>query len=307
MRDTKDNKMTDNNPNKNHRQEQNQEHSQGKLAEQLQGKNTIEAALILALEFVCRFGEDWGTVADLTSHLMPRGRANTWPMLDRNINFFCRYFYDTWETNEDKIVFFDEVRFILQSLPMRRDYKTDLEKYKITKPEAAAEYFSLCSLCWRSVFRLPLEKKTPLCHLHDLPSTYPEYRKRMRLKKHVQTLKYALLKSQPPLNLAKDLKTEPNDYVLSLCTKEDSPFPYLAKYLRSLSLPLNSNKEILQALEHPIYLNRVPSMEAQAWEYYIEDKAEHFKENFLKLITAEAWLRAEAEHKHGGKRNRKKE
>ncbi|MDL2268600.1 hypothetical protein LJC71_11500 [Desulfosarcina sp. OttesenSCG-928-A07] len=276
------------------------------LREQLQGKNTIEAALFLSLEFVCRFGENWGIVSDLATHLLPKGRANSWAMLDRNINLFCKRFYGTWEQDEDKISFWDEVRFVLQTLPMKRDYKIDSEKqeekYKLPNPESAAKYFVPCSLCWRSVYRLPLEKYTPLCHLHDIPSTFPEYRKRKRLKKHVEILKLKLIKSLPPLtDVKRKLGTEPSDYVKSLCLNSEY-LPHLAKYLCSLSLPLNSNKEILEALEHPIYLNKIGAFKAQAWKYYLDDKAKHFLENYLKILAAEAWLRAEAEHKHGGKR-----
>ena len=42
----------------------------------------------------------------------------------------------------------------------------------------------------------------------------------------------------------------------------------------------------------------------QAWESYVEYYGAHFEKNYRRLILAEAWLRAEAEHRHGGARSK---
>ena len=224
-------------------------------------------------------------------------------MLDRNMNHFCKQFYENWQEHQDKIEFFDKVRNALEALPMRQDYKLPEKRAEYPTSEEAAAHFATCSLCWHSVYRRPLEKKTPLCHLHDMPSNLPEYRKRARIKKQTEVIRLSLLKSLPPLALVKQVQgAELNAYLLSLCLNPSGSLAYLAKYLHSLSMPLSSGKEILQALEHPIYFKRISSLEAAAWEYHFEDKGKHFKLNYIKILTAEAWLKAETEHTHGGKR-----
>ena len=88
------------------------------LNQALQGKNTLEASQILAEAFFRRFGGKWGEVTEIQKSLVPRGKAVSWSGLDRNINLFCKQFYATWETDADKLGFWDEVRFLLHDLPM---------------------------------------------------------------------------------------------------------------------------------------------------------------------------------------------
>ena len=254
------------------------------------------------MEFTERFGLTWGMGANVMKKLLPEGKASSWGMLDQNINHFCKQFYESWQEHQDKIDFFDNARFILKTLPMRQDYKLPENKQEYPTPEEAAANFATCSLCWRSVYRRPLEKKTPLCHLHDMPSNLPEYRKRTRMKKQAESIRLSLLKSLPPLTLVKEQGAELNDYLQSLCLNLSGPLLNLAKYLHSLSMPLSSGQDILRASEHPIYFNRISPLEVQAWEYHFEDNGKHFKLNYIKLLTAEAWLRVGAERKHGGKR-----
>lgn len=269
----------------------------------LNGKNTIEAALILSSEFVRRFGLDWGTPAEIAKALMPRGKANTWSALDKNINMFCKQFYASWETDAEKLNFWDEVRFTFSSLPMKRDYKPNEDREDYSSPQFIAQFFDTCSLCWRSVLRKPLEKKTPLCHLHDIPSTTPEYRKRARTKARAEAIKLELIKSLPPLfHLKKEMGEELNSYVKALCLNKSGALPHLASYLHSLDMPLGTGREIMNALEAPIYHKKLSSLIAEAWEFYLDDRGQHFRLNYIKILTAEAWLRAEVERKHGGKR-----
>ena len=200
----------------------------------LRGKNTLELAHMLAQEFTDSFGEEWGTKEEIVGKLVPKGKAPSWTMLDRNMNVFCRQFYETREENEDKINFFDRIRFQLYELPMKLNYKTkEIEEISLT-PEKFAENFTTCSLCWRSVLQKPRERKTALCHLHDIPSSYPEYRRRSRMKKQVEDIRLKLLKSLPALT---KLKLEDginlDEYVKSLCLSEQSPLTQLAKYLQS--------------------------------------------------------------------------
>ncbi|MDR1397680.1 MAG: hypothetical protein LBJ14_08115, partial [Desulfarculales bacterium] len=127
-------------------------------AQDLAGKNTMQVAHFLAEEFVNRFGEDWGTKTEVAKKLLPRGRASSWGTLDRNITTFCKQFYTTWQTDTDKVKFFDEVRFVLEALPQKLDYKPVEHKAEYGTREDMAEHFVFCSLCWRSVARKPLEK-----------------------------------------------------------------------------------------------------------------------------------------------------
>jgi len=277
----------------------------------LTGKNTIETARIISNALVRRFGEEDGSEVIITHKLIPKGKAPTWASLDRNINLLCKPFYESYEQNEDKIAFIDEIRFILQNLPMRRDYKLPPDKPELSNPRKIAEHFTTCTLCWRSVFKHPHRKTKALCHLHDIPSTHPEYRKRQRLKKHQETIKLSLLKSLPPLfqirrELTTEKGTELNDYVKSLCLNEDSPLRHLANYLQTLSknknIPLIMSKDILDALEYPIYTGKQPKTLKEAFEIHLADQTKHFRLSYLRLLTAEAWLRAETEHSQGGKR-----
>lgn len=268
---------------------------------QLTSKNTIEVARLITHEFITLYGEEWGSYDEIMSRLLPKGRACSWNTLDRNINIFCKQFYNSWEKDSDKIEFFDELRFFLVSLPQRKDYKIDETKEQFLNPEYISRYFTTCSLCWRSVLQKPLEKKTPLCHLHDLPSTHSEYRKLARLKKYVATTNLHLLKTQPPL-ITKKLGTEPNDYILELCLNKEGSLPHLANYLHALSLPLETEQELIRALEYPIHLDKVSTLVQKTWVFYINDRAKHLKFIYLQIINAEAWLQVINERKHGGKR-----
>lgn len=284
------------------------------LRQTLIGKNTLESARILANEFVKRFGSEYGSVSSLMDALLPKGRACSWSMLDRNISIFCKQFYawqnnkdseesNDWERDREKLEFLDKVRFLLGELPHKRDYKLNPDKAIFLSPEHAAEHFVTCSLCWRSVLKHPLEKTTPLCHTHDLPSTHSEYRKRQRLKKYIESIRQELLNTLPPLTQIKlKLRLNLNSYVHSLCTCSDTPLPHLYKYLQSLGMPLTTGKDILYALESPIAFNRLSKFTTETWEYYLNDRGEHIRLTYTQLLTAEAWLRVESEHTHGGKR-----
>jgi hypothetical protein len=277
------------------------------IHELFSGKNTLETARILADVFVTRFGEHWGTKEDILKHLLPKGRANTWANLDKHINIFCKQFYPNHEEHTEKIKFLDEARFIIQNLPQKQDYKPTENKQDYKTPQETAHHFVTCSLCWRAVLRQPLEKKTPLCHIHDLPSTNPTYRRRTRIKGQVELRKLQLLKSLPGLmGLRHDNKTDLDRYVQELCLNPACPLPYLTSYLHSLkqpplNLPLQTGKDVLQALEHPIYPKLPPHIQ-EAWNYYLDDRGKHFHLNYIKILTAEAWLEIDAKHQHGGKR-----
>jgi hypothetical protein len=94
----------------------------------------------------------------------------------------------------------------------------------------------------------------------------------------------------------------PAGYVWALCVDENSPLPHLVKHLKSLNMPLDSVENIVRALEHPVYLEKVDTPVRQAWEFYFEDRGAYLERHFKRVLLAEAWLRADAEHKHGGKR-----
>jgi hypothetical protein len=269
------------------------------------GKNTLEAARVLADIFVTRFGQAWGVRGEILKRLLPKGRASSWAELDRHLSSFCRQFYG-YEENAEKIEFLDKARFVIQSLPQRQDYKLDENKEEYPTPEETAYHFATCSLCWRAVMRRPLEKKTPLCHIHDLPSTNSEYRRRARMREQVEQRKLELVKALPGFfGLRHRDNVDLDSYLYGLCLNPDSLL-YLAEYLHSLScpplsLPLQTAKNILEALEHPIY-HRLPPHIREAWDCYLEDRGKHFKLNYVKILSAEAWLEVDAKRQHGGKR-----
>ncbi len=266
------------------------------------GKNTLEVARIIAEIFTLQFGCQGGTKDEILKTLLPKGRANTWSNLDKHINLFCKQFYQKYEQNAKEIQFLDNVRYILEDLPQRQKYRLPESKEEYPTAQATAEHFITCSLCWRSVAQKPLEKKTPLCHIHDLPSSSNEYRRRARMKVQVVNDIVKLTKSLPTLWEIKRSGQNLNEYLKGLCLNPESPLPYLVKYLQSLNLPLETEKDILQALEYPVYYHKIPLHIKEAWDFYMEDRSKHFKLNYIKLLTAEAWLQADAERKHGGRR-----
>ncbi|GHV52293.1 hypothetical protein FACS1894206_00800 [Deltaproteobacteria bacterium] len=78
--------------------------------------------------------------------------------------------------------------------------------------------------------------------------------------------------------------------------------PYLVEYLKSLKILLVTGKDILIALEQPVYIHTLSPLMVEAWEFHFEDKGSHFELNYLKLLWCEAWLRVEAGYMHGRKR-----
>jgi hypothetical protein len=277
------------------------------LYEIFNGKNTLESARILAETFVARFGDRWGTKGDILKQLLPKGRASTWSDLDRHIHLFCRQFYADNKEHSEKIEFFDQARFAIQDLPQRQDYKLFDGKEEYATPQATAHHFVLCSLCWRSVARQVNEKKTPLCHVHDLPSTNAERRRRARMRSRVEEARLRLVKALPSLWGLRQRQVDLNSYLQDLCLNPQGPLPYLASYLQSLSrsplnLPLQSGKDILQAIEHPVYFHKISHHIQEAWDCYLDDRSQHFKLNYVKILTAEAWLEVDAQRQHGGQR-----
>jgi len=291
------------------------------LRERLLGKNTLQAGKILAEEFVKRFGEKDGTAEEVAKKLLPSGRATRWEDLDRNITLFCKRFYGTWDvfaTGEDgteqrigeitrnddaQVEFFDKVRYVLYSLPRQRDYKLPEQKAEYTTPSDIARNFVPCFLCWRSVARKPREKKTPLCHIHDLPSTHTEYRRRKRLRARMLEIQRELKRTvKTPAWVKQNTKIHPRDFFASMCISPNGYFPYLVQYLQSLGMPLNELEDIMKALEHPVYFDKLSDLMKEAWQFHFDDLGAYFELNYNRLIRAESWLQAEAEYQHGGKR-----
>jgi len=138
-----------------------------------------------------------------------------------------------------------------------------------------------------------------LCHLHDIQSTSPEYRRRKHLKRFIGDIVALLKKAIKPPH---EVKCHPAWYVRALCVSEDSYLHYLPKHLKSLKMPLTPVENLVRALEHPVYLEKLDKPVRQAWEFYFEDRGAYLEHHFTRVLLAEAWLWADAYHKHGGKR-----
>lgn len=281
------------------------------LLERLFGKNTRQAARILAEEFVARFGTVSGTVHLLTKRLSLSGKAGTWAELGERILAVCKQDKDSWEIahltekriDSEEELFFYRVLDLIDALPKRRDYKASEKKAGYDDPKKIAESFVACELCWRSVPRLAHTKKIHLCHLHDVPSTSPAYRRRKHLQKYTSDFLEQLKQSVDAPDIAEQkFGYHPAGYVWALCVDANSPLRHLVGYLKSLAMPLDSIENLVRALEHPVYLDKLDEPLRQAWEYYFEDRGAYFERHFKRVLLAEAWLRADAEHKHGGKR-----
>ena len=281
------------------------------LMERLFGKNTIQAARIIAEEFVARFGTISGTVDLLTRRLMPSGRASTWADLEGRIFEICKWDMGAWEIAhlDEKLLNIEEELFlyrvvdVILALPKKRDYIRSENKIDFNDPKSIADNFTTCELCWRSVPRLTHRKKIHLCHLHDIPSTAPEYRRRKRFQENIHRIAIRLKNCMPPpLVVGRRYGVRPDIYTMELCLSPDGPLTYLVDYLKSLKMPLRTGEDFLRALEHPVYWDKLDERLTRAWEFYFGDRGIYFEWHYTRIVLAEAWLRAEAAHQHGGNR-----
>jgi hypothetical protein len=283
------------------------------LLARLFGKNTRQATRIIAEEFVARFGEVSGTVDQLIRRLAPPGRARTWGELEERMSKMCwvdncfwiRHLKKQPDVPEQEL-FFLRVKDVIGALAKKRDYKvaekTSGKKVVYDSPKNIADSFVTCELCWRSVPKLVHTKKIHLCHLHDIPSTSPMYKRQKYLQEYVDGIvKQLKLYVLPPF-MVEGKGHHPAAYVWALCVDKNSPLPHLVNYLQSLNMPLDSVENIVRALEHPVYLDKFDEPVRQAWEFYFEDRGAYLERHYPRVLLAEAWLRADAEHKHGGKR-----
>ena len=286
------------------------------LLERLFGKNTRQATRIIAEEFVARFGEVSGTVDMLTKRLSPSGRAGTWVELEERMSKICWVDNCPWSIRHldkqpdvpEEELFFLRVQDVISALPKRRDYiileKKSGQEIAYDNPKNIAEHFVTCDLCWRSVPKLVHTKKIHVCHLHDIPSTSPSYRRQKSLQKYIDGIVGQLKSSVMDPFTAGHKGYHPAGYVWALCVDGNSPLPHLVNYLKSLSMPLDSVENVVRALEHPVYLDKFDAQVRQAWEFYFEDRGAYLERHYPRVLLAEAWLRADAEHTHGGKRDR---
>lgn len=291
------------------------------LRDALIGKNSIQAVKIIAAEFEAHFEGKGRTAKDIIRALTPRGKAVSWVTLDKNITDLCQGFSqmadmlekqrkflgegweDMPEVQHRQIDFFDKVRLILRSLPRKKDYKLPEEATDYSSPNDKARGFETCFLCWRSVPRTRQEKKTPLCYAHDMMSTSKEYRRRKNMRKRMLEILAKLENTIPtPADIRQSRKVHPRDFYLREIRVLNGYFPALAEYLLELNILVESEGDLIRALEQPIPFDKLSDADKAAWGFHFEDFGAYFELNYERLLLAEAWLRAEGEYKHGGKR-----
>jgi hypothetical protein len=127
------------------------------------------------------------------------------------------------------------------------------------------------------------------------------------MKGQVEEARLRLVKALPSLWELRQRQVDLTSYLQDLCLHLQGPLPYLASYLQSLSrpplnLPLQTGREILQAIEYPVYFSKILPHIKEAWDCYLDDRSQHFELNYVKILTAEAWLEVDAKRQHGGKR-----
>lgn len=267
------------------------------LYERLLGKNTLQAARIIADEYICRFGEQEEIAKELLQAMIPKGRASSWDDLDLHITSLCKPFTETLESFINKVKrlhFFDSIRYLLRELPQRKDYRPENEKY----------HFTTCSFCWRSAPRSSTHNRRPLCDVHNIDSTNSEYRRRKRLAKRIHDIWSNILNTVPSLRWVREnTSINPQDFYLDMCRYKGGYLPYLSDYLHSLLLPLNCPKDVILALEHGVYLSKMSPAKRHAWDRHIDFLANNLYWKYHGTIfIAEAWLQADAECKPRGKR-----
>jgi len=291
--------------------------SEVELRNRLLGKNTQQAARIIVEEFDRRFGFVPKESESLLGKIMPEGRATTWEELCQRIELFCKEFYTISEDNSSDIVwedvyrldidyarpnYFERVLCVIESLPILTKWNIS-RKNKFETTFDVYRHFSECRMCWRSVPKLHTSRNFSLCSVHNLYSTTDEYRKKRRLEEKVARLVLELRSIVPtPVWVRQNINKDRSDYFADLCVDENGMLPNLARYLNCLGMPLDNHNNILRALEYPAYCKCENDMISAAWELYFENMGKIFWCNYMKLLRAEAWLRAEAECTRGRKR-----
>jgi hypothetical protein len=105
-----------------------------------------------------------------------------------------------------------------------------------------------------------------------------------------------------PADVREENKLHPRDFYLREIRVLNGHFPALAEYLYELNPRVRSENDLIRALEHPIPFDKLTDAEKAAWEFHFADFGAYFELNYERMLLAEAWLRAEAEYTHGGKR-----
>lgn len=105
-----------------------------------------------------------------------------------------------------------------------------------------------------------------------------------------------------PADVRQNSKLHPRDFYLREIRVLNGHFPALAEYLHELNPRVETPDDLVRALEYPIPFDKLMDAEKAAWEFHFEDFGAYFELNYERMLLAEAWLRAEAEYKHGGVR-----
>ena len=279
------------------------------LREELLGKNTIQAVEILARTYEATFEGAGGSAQEVRGILNPYGRAMHWEELDYNICQFCKYLRVTYGVRmgqKDSLLgeyyaitsdiqlqhnFWDDVRYVLYSLPRRLDYKVDEQGFNTTYNIAN---FRTCSLCWRSVLRWP-SKRPPLCHIHaKWDKRGSAYRARLRLQKKYAELWDGVRETVPNKHVVKfEMGKNPKEYYAELVLDKHGTLGHVAKYLHSLHVPLDNPTDIARALDEPLSFLEEDAVKT-LWSQYFEDFGSHFNMMYLRLVGAETWLAVES-------------
>ena len=291
------------------------------LRTELIGKNTIQAINIIAKEFIQRF--ECKSVQEITRAFMPEGRAVSWKRLEINICLFCKQFsrainilehrqeFLTAEgkrilgLEQQKIDFFDKIRYIIRSLSRNKDYKIENERKKNPGLGFDREEFKTCIFFWRSVAPHQYERKIPLCcvHKHFVKGSSQFRRLKNMQKRMLSTLEF-LQRTVPTQNvIRKETRIHPRNFYFNEVKKHNGHFPALADYLSTIAPYARSGEDIVRALEFPLSLDALSDDEKKAWEFRFGDLGAYFELNYEQIMHAEAWLRVEATYKHGGKRS----
>lgn len=284
-------------------------------------KTTALASKAIAKTIVRIFGEMAGTEESIEGILSPKGRHTTWEDMDYNLVLLAKKYCPKWDQLEEGsygknlveslvdnkifrfLEFIDNLRFLIEKQPCRKLYGDALaDKYKGATRYSIHNH-TTCQLCWRTILWNQCGNNKCLCRDHDLPSRHGEYRRRTRMIQRVFEIKKELRSTVPaPVEIRQTKIFNQSDFYLKMCLDRMGYFPFIAKYLLSLGLPLKSSEDISRALEYSGKHPKLPSVEIEAWNAYFADRGAYFWLNYPKLLLAEAWLRVDEEFKHGGSR-----
>lgn len=186
---------------------------------QMLGKTPAQVRSIMIDEFIRRFYLE--SHSDVIRDELPPQRS--WRTLDVAITHFAGEM-----ESDEHLQFWDKMRYILEALPQRKDYR---DKYQDDQKQRWN--FATCKLCWRRVSHnsMRIRKTSCYCFKHNIPSTHSLYRRHSRLTRHLLAEQQPIVKKIMALVANCTSDDEAHKLMLTHLTTPNDCLPRLVEYL----------------------------------------------------------------------------